>query len=223
MSLTVPMVSAMELDASPQGAGDTVILPAAVGEHVGEATAGKTVNEAERRRLFDEVFLPHAAQVFRLARWLAGNTADAEDIMQEASLRAFRGIQNFGGINAKAWALAVTRNTAYSWLLKNRPAAVVFSEDLGRDERQQIEQPQAGDNKGGSTPETILLSRIDADDVRAAIAALPPPFREVIVLRELQELNYRDIAEITGTPIGTVMSRLARARQMLLHTLRSLS
>jgi RNA polymerase sigma-70 factor (ECF subfamily) len=178
----------------------------------------KNVDEAERRRLFDEVFLPHLAQAFRLARWLAGNSADAEDIVQEASLRAFRGIQNFGGISARAWSLTITRNTAYSWLLKNRPAAVVFAEDLGREEKERLEQPEA---RGAAelTPETALLSRADAEEVRAEIAALPAPFKEVIVLRELNDLSYREIAEITGSPLGTVMSRLARAREMLMHRL----
>jgi len=176
------------------------------------------VDEADRRRLFDEVFLSHLPRAFRLARWLTGNGADAEDVVQEASLRAFRGIQNFGGINARAWTLSVVRNTAYSWLLKNRPAAVVFTEDLDRAEQERLEHPQASD-AGATTPESILLSRANADAVKAAIAALPAPFREVIVLREMQELSYRDIAEITNVPIGTVMSRLARARQILIKAL----
>lgn len=221
MNLTVPMVSFMELGTSLQRPRDPARARVAVGCG-GEATAGKAVDEAEKRRLFDEVFLPHIAQAFRLARWLAGNAADAEDIVQEASLRAFRGIQNFGGISAKAWALTVTRNTAYSWLLKNRPASVVFTEDLDKSEQNRIEQPGEGE-RNAPTPETILLARADADSLRTAIAALPAPFREVIVLRELHELNYRDIAEITGAPLGTVMSRLARAREMLLHVLRSAS
>ena len=222
MNLTVPMVSFMELGTSPQRLRRPARARAAVDGCDGEATAGKIVDEAEKRRLFDEIFLPHIAQAFRLARWLAGNAADAEDIVQEASLRAFRGIQNFGGINAKAWALTVTRNTAYSWLLKNRSTAVVFTEDLDKGEQDRLEQP-GNNERNVSTPETILLARADADSMRSAIAALPAPFREVIVLRELHELNYRDIAEITGAPIGTVMSRLARAREMLLHALRSSS
>ncbi len=178
------------------------------------------MDEADRRRLFDEVFLPHLTQAYRLARWLTGNGADAEDVVQEASLRAFRGVQNFGGINARAWALTVVRNTAYSWLMKNRPAVVVFAEDLDRAEQERLEQPHTGD-ASAATPESILLSRATADAVKAAIAALPAPFREVIVLRELQELNYRDIAEIMNVPIGTVMSRLARARELLIKALGS--
>jgi RNA polymerase sigma-70 factor (ECF subfamily) len=191
-------------------------VPRVAPEQRGQSASRKNVDEAERRRLFDEVFLPHLAQAFRLARWLAGNGADAEDIVQEASLRAFRGIQNFGGISARAWTLTITRNTAYTWLLKNRPASVVFVEDLGREEKERLEQPQTR-GADALTPETALLSRADAEEVRAAIAALPAPFKEVIVLRELNDLSYREIAEITGSPLGTVMSRLARARELLMH------
>jgi len=215
--LTSPVFSAMQLAApSPQKRSTSV--PRVLPEQREQMASRKNVDEAERRRLFDEVFLPHLAQAFRLARWLAGNSADAEDIVQEASLRAFRGIQNFGGISARAWSLTITRNTAYSWLLKNRPAAVVFAEDLGREEKERLEQPEAC-GAAALTPETALLSRADAEEVRTEIAALPAPFKEVIVLRELNDLSYREIAEITGSPLGTVMSRLARAREMLMHRL----
>jgi len=180
---------------------------------------GQTVDEVEKRRLFDAVFQPHLVQAYRLARWLTGNAADAEDVVQEASLRAFRGIAGFGGINARAWTLTVVRNTAYSWLLKNRPTGVVFTEDLELAEQERLERPTAEEDT--ATPESQLLARADAEEVRGAIATLPAPFREVIVLRELHELNYREIAEITNVPIGTVMSRLARARRMLIAALRN--
>jgi RNA polymerase sigma factor (sigma-70 family) len=185
-------------------------------------TTGQAVDDKDKRKLFDEVFLPHLVQAYRLARWLTGNAADAEDVVQEASLRAFRGIAGFGGINARAWALTVVRNTAYTWLLKNRSAAVVFTEDLDRAEQQRLERSAVAD-EGAGTPESVLLARADVEEVRGAIAALPAAFREVIVLRELHELNYRDIAEITNAPIGTVMSRLSRARAMLIAALRNIS
>lgn len=188
----------------------------------GRGTTGQLVDEEDKRKLFDEVFLPHLVQAYRLARWLTGNVADAEDVVQEASLRAFRGIAGFGGINARAWSLTVVRNTAYSWLLKNRSASVVFTEDLDRAEQERIERPSA-EGEEAASPEGVLLANADAADVREAIAALPAPFREVIVLREMQELSYRDIAEITNTPIGTVMSRLSRARGMLMTALRNRS
>ncbi len=183
--------------------------------------AGSTVHETERRRLFDEVFLPHLAQAFRLARWLAGNNADAEDIVQEASLRAFRGIHGFGGINAKAWALTVTRNTAYSWLTKNRPRCGYFR----RGSR------PSGSSAARATARKRFKHRDPRNDYAFARRCRCRPGRdcgtsgsvpEIIVLRELQDLNYREIAEITNVPLGTVMSRLARARQMLLHALGSL-
>jgi RNA polymerase sigma factor (sigma-70 family) len=185
-------------------------------------TIDQAVDEKDKRKLFDEVFLPHLVQAYRLARWLTGNSADAEDVVQEASLRAFRGIAGFGGINARAWSLTVVRNTAYSWLLKNRSASVVFTEDLDRAEQERIERPSA-EGEEAASPEGVLLANAETAEVRRAIAALPAPFREVIVLREMQELNYRDIAEITNMPIGTVMSRLSRARGMLMTALRNSS
>lgn len=208
----------MERSAHSERTCDNLIPRVLPGHSDQQAASDILVDEADRRKLFDEVFLPHLAQAFRLALWLAGNGADAEDIVQEASLRAFRGIHSFSGINAKAWTLTILRNTAYSWLLKNRPATVVFTEDLNHAEQARLEQPGV-DEPAAATPETVLLSQADTAAVSAAIAALPGQFREVIVLRELQELNYRDIAEITNVPIGTVMSRLARARRMLVHLL----
>jgi RNA polymerase sigma factor (sigma-70 family) len=216
---TYPSFSVIERDLEPEKprrAREVRMVRPGQGE-----TTGQAVDEKDKRKLFDEVFLPHLVQAYRLARWLTGNAADAEDVVQEASLRAFRGIAGFGGINARAWALSVVRNTAYSWLLKNRPAAVVFTEDLGGAEQERLERPVAGEEAG--TPESVLLARAEAEEVRGAIAALPAPFREVIVLRELHELNYRDIAEITQLPIGTVMSRLSRARAMLIVALRNMS
>jgi RNA polymerase sigma-70 factor (ECF subfamily) len=167
--------------------------------------------------VFDEVFLPHMAEAYRLAQWLTGNAYDAEDVVQDAALRAFRGIKNFGAVNARAWSLTIVRNTAYSWLMKNRPKAVVFTDDLSVSEQQELEQGPQGTRI--ETPEEIALFKADAEEVRQALAQLPAHFREVIVLREMNQLNYRDIAEITNVPIGTVMSRLSRGRQQLIALL----
>jgi len=176
------------------------------------------VQNKDERAVFDEVFLPHMAEAYRLAQWLTGNAYDAEDVMQDAALRAFRGIKSFGAINARAWSLTIVRNTAYNWLIKNRPKAVVFTDDLSAAEQQELERggPQATKIE---TPEEIALFKADAEDVQRALAQLPPQFREVIVLREINQLNYRDIAEITNIPIGTVMSRLSRGRQLLIDLL----
>jgi RNA polymerase sigma factor (sigma-70 family) len=176
------------------------------------------VQNKDERAVFDEVFLPHMAEAYRLAQWLTGNSYDAEDVVQDAALRAFRGIKSFGAINARAWSLTIVRNTAYSWLMKNRPKAVVFTEDLSAAEQQELEH-EGPHGTRIETPEEVALSKADAEDVQHALARLPAHFREVIVLREMNQLNYRDIAEITSVPIGTVMSRLSRGRQLLIALL----
>jgi RNA polymerase sigma factor (sigma-70 family) len=177
-----------------------------------------TVQNKDERAVFDEVFLPHMAEAYRLAQWLTGNSYDAEDVVQDAALRAFRGIKSFGAVNARAWSLTIVRNTAYSWLMKNRPKAVVFTGDLSAAEQQELEHEGLQGTRI-ETPEEIALFKADAEDVQQALAQLPAHFREVIVLREINQLNYRDIAEITNVPIGTVMSRLSRGRQLLITLL----
>jgi len=179
---------------------------------------GPVVQNKDDRVMFDEVFLPHMAEAYRLARWLTGNAYDAEDVVQDAALRAFRGIKSFGAVNARAWSLTIVRNTAYSWLMKNRPKSVVFTGDLSVTEKQELEHEGLQGTRV-ETPEEIALFKADAEEVQHALAQLPAQFREVIVLREMNQLNYRDIAEITNVPIGTVMSRLSRGRQLLIALL----
>ena len=164
---------------------------------------------------FAELFLPHLVDAYRLARWLAGSGADAEDIVQEASLRAFKSIRSFAGGNARSWVLTIVRNTSYTWLAKNRPRAVVLTEDLDQPTRERIDLAAAGEEV--PTPEAALIAKMEVEEVRRAVASLPPPFREVLVLREIHDLDYRTIAEIIQAPIGTVMSRLARARKLALN------
>jgi len=164
---------------------------------------------------FANVVMPHIDDAYRLARWVTGNSTDAEDVVQDASLRAFRAIRGFAGGSARAWVLSIVRNTAYSWLRKNRPAAVVTVDDL---EAVELAQANPGD-PDTPTPEATLLAKVDAEQLRAAIAALPAPFRETLVLRDIEGLDYREIAQATEVPIGTVMSRLARARSRLAATL----
>ena len=175
---------------------------------------GLFMHNRDDRAVFDEVFLPHLAEAYRLANWLTGNANDAEDIVQDAALRAFRGIKGFGAVNARAWSLTIVRNTAYSWLMKNRPKAVIFAEDLNPAEQQQLEH-EGPQGTRIETPEEIVLFKANANEVGQALARLPAHYREVIVLREITDLNYRDIAEITNVPIGTVMSRLSRGRLLL--------
>jgi RNA polymerase sigma factor (sigma-70 family) len=175
----------------------------------GAALNATTLSNDDNAR-FKSVVLPHLDDAYGLARWLTGNRTDAEDVVQEACLRAFRGIANFSNGSARAWVLTIVRHAAYDWLRKNRPAAVVLVEDLEGVERAQSRELHV------ETPETALMAKDDTKLLEAAIAALPEPFRETLILRDVQGLSYGEIAEVTGAPVGTVMSRLARARGRLL-------
>ena len=167
--------------------------------------------------LFARVVMPHLAEAYALARWLTGNRADAEDVVQEASLRAFRGIRRYAGGNARAWMLTIVRNTALTWMAKSRPAGLIVVDDLEGIEHRQAMSGNAQDRV--ADPETQAIANAEAARFEDAIAALPSPFRETLVLRDLQGLDYREIAQVTDVPIGTVMSRLARARRRLVETL----
>jgi RNA polymerase sigma factor (sigma-70 family) len=179
------------------------------------STAADRTSGLDDNARFANVVMPHIDEAYRLAHWLTGNRTDAEDVVQDASLRAFRAIQGFAGGSARAWVLSIVRNTAYSWLRKNRPGTVVTVDDL---EAVELAQANPGD-PNAETPETTLLAKADAEQLRGAIAALPTPFRETLVLRDIEGLDYREIAQATEVPIGTVMSRLARARRRLIATI----
>jgi RNA polymerase sigma factor (sigma-70 family) len=175
--------------------------------------------ENDQNARFSRVVTPFLPDALATARWLTGNRADAEDVVQEACLKAFRGITTFAGGNARAWVLAIVRNTAYSWLQKNRRGEVVAIDDLQADEHVQLERGADLQDTSYANPEADLISKADEADLRAAIEKLPPEFREALVLRDIQGLEYREIAEITSVPVGTVMSRLARARRRLINAL----
>jgi RNA polymerase sigma-70 factor (ECF subfamily) len=166
---------------------------------------------------FRAVVLPHLADAYALARWLTGNATDAEDVVQEACLRAFRGISGFAGGNARAWVLTITRHAAFTWLGKNRSSALVVVDDLEEVERKEL--GRGTPSEYCETPEAALIAKADADRLEAAITQLPVPFREALVLRDVQGLDYREIAQVTKVPIGTVMSRLARARRRLIASI----
>ena len=167
------------------------------------------------RARFAAVVQPNLDDAFALARWLTGNRSDAEDVVQEACLRAYRAIGTFAGGNARAWVLTIVRHTAYTWLRRNRSASLVMVDDLEAVERAHVDP---GDREK-ATPETELIAKADAARLETAIAELPAPFKETLVLRDVQGLDYREIAQITEVPIGTVMSRLARARRRLVTRL----
>jgi RNA polymerase sigma factor (sigma-70 family) len=169
-------------------------------------------SETARRRFIQHV-LPHLDDAYSLARWLTGNATDAEDVAQEACLRALKALDGPPVENPRAWLLSIVRNTAFTWLAKNRPHALVLSS--GEEERA---QPSAA-QEAPQTPEEALIAKADREGVAAAIEALPFLFKETLVMREINGLSYREIAEATGAPIGTVMSRLARARALLIATL----
>jgi RNA polymerase sigma-70 factor (ECF subfamily) len=154
---------------------------------------------------FEETVLPHLDAAYNLARWLVRSSADADDVVQESCLRALRFFEGFRGGDSRAWLLKIVRNTCYSWVRKNRPAEMndEFDEALHTPE-----QP-------GESQEARLISRAESDRVRKALEALPLTFREVLVLREIEGLSYKEIADVTGVPMGTVMSGLSRARQKL--------
>ena len=172
-------------------------------------TKNGSVDERERLKLFEQTVLPHLDAAYNLARWLAGNDHDAQDVAQEACLRAFKFFGSFRGENARAWLLTIVRNTFYNWLKKNRPPEIAGELD---DKALAVEDISVN-------AELINLRHADAETVRCAIGELPVEFREMIVLREMEGFSYKEIAELSDVPIGTVMSRLARARKQLQKSL----
>jgi RNA polymerase sigma factor (sigma-70 family) len=174
-----------------------------------------SAREANAR--FARIVLPHLDDAYGLARWITGNRADAEDVVQESCLRAFRAIGGFAEGNARAWMLTIVRHTAYRWLRKNRSTAIFMVENLEAVEHQQANFAPLE----AATPESALIAKGTTEEIEAAIAALPAPFRETVVLRDLQGLSYREIAAVTQVPVGTVMSRLARARERLMQAVAS--
>jgi RNA polymerase sigma factor (sigma-70 family) len=154
---------------------------------------------------FEEAVLPHLDAAYNLARWLTRSDTDAEDVVQEAYLRAFKFFGGFHGADGRSWLLAIVRNTCFTWMQHNRSPGLSVPLD---DELHEIESKDLN-------PEALLLQRAEKLMVRQALEGLPVEFREVLVLRELEEMSYRDIASITDLPLGTVMSRLARGRKRL--------
>lgn len=159
---------------------------------------------------FEALCRAHLDAAYDLARWLARDPHDAEDVVQEASLRAFKSIDTFRGGNARAWLLTIVRNTFYTWYRRKRAEAPSVSFDENADSHEPADAQHPG------VPADWLLEQVDARQLlNGALERLPEQFREVIVLRELEDLSYAQIASVAAIPIGTVMSRLARARRLL--------
>ena len=166
----------------------------------------QTPNNVKR---FEQAVLPHLDAAYNLARWLTHNEQDAEDIVQEAYLRAFKFFHSFHGTDSRPWLLTIVRNTYYTWIQQKHAYEPVDYFDEETD--------IAGSD--ALNPEELVLQSSSYELLREALQQLPAEFREVIILRELEDLSYKEIATITGIPLGTVMSRLARARKRLQHYL----
>ena len=158
---------------------------------------------------FEQVVLPHLDSAYNLARWLTGNEHDAEDVVQDAYLRAAKFFDGFRGGDARPWLMTIVRRACYDWLERNRPhqSLTVFDEELHSDQGDDLD------------PVQLALREENREMLRQALNEMPIEFREVLVLRELEGLSYKEIAAITNLPPGTIMSRLARARERLRHCL----
>jgi RNA polymerase sigma-70 factor (ECF subfamily) len=179
--------------------------------------------ETLKARRFEQVVMPHLDSAYNLARWLTRNDADAQDVVQEAMLRAFKYFDGFDGQYGHAWLLKIVRNTCFTWLRENRSHndAVPLEDNLDAVDRD-ASALQINAQGLGRSPELVVGDLRDARRLDALIEELPAAYREVIIMREMDDLSYQEIADITGMPMGTVMSRLARARQMLQTGLRKL-
>ncbi|HTY38305.1 MAG TPA: sigma-70 family RNA polymerase sigma factor [Bacteroidota bacterium] len=160
-------------------------------------------HSSERTRRFEDLIVPHIAAAYNLARWITRSSTDAEDVVQEACLRAFRYFDGYKGGNSRAWFFAIVRNVGYSWLEKHAPSAL--NVPLNEDE----------EGSGTEDAESALHQAIDGLLLKIALDKLPVEFREAIVLRDMDGMSYKEIAEIANVPIGTVMSRIARGRKRL--------
>jgi RNA polymerase sigma-70 factor (ECF subfamily) len=167
------------------------------------------VVDLARTQRFEAVALPQLSAAYNLARWICRNDADAADVVQEAVMRALQYFDSYRGGDARAWLLQIVRNSAHSWLEKNRIAGQLPLDDC------ELERHDSNAAASADDPMRVAVAQIEGEALRRAIAQLPVQQREVLILREFEDLSYRQIADVTGTPLGTVMSRLSRARDQL--------
>jgi RNA polymerase sigma-70 factor (ECF subfamily) len=165
-------------------------------------------HEEDSRRRFERLALPHLDAAYNLARWLTHNDHDAQDVVQEAMMRAMRYMGSCRGDDAKAWLLQIVRNSCFTWLKENRPAERLFLDEDG-EVLNDIAAPDADE------PHAVASRNAEHRQINDAIESLPAAYRDVLVLREIEDLSYSDIARIADIPVGTVMSRLSRARGLL--------
>lgn len=166
------------------------------------------VSDQGKREQFEASVLPHLGAAYNLARWLTRNDHDAQDVVQESCLRAYKFFGGFRGGDGRFWFLTIVRNTCYTWLQSNRPRELVDSLDAAEN----VESDAPG-------PEAEVIKSADRNLVTKALEELPLEFREILVLREMEGMSYKEISDISGIPMGTVMSRLARARKRLQQAL----
>jgi len=159
--------------------------------------------EQDRLARFEQTVVPHLDAAYNLSRWLTRNDTDAQDVVQEAYLRAFKFFGSYHGGDSRSWLLTIVRNTCYTWLQQNRARELTTEFD------EEVHSTESGN------PETLLIEGANKQLLKQALEELPVSFREVVILRELEGLSYKEIADITDVPVGTVMSRLARARKRL--------
>ncbi len=164
---------------------------------------------------FRQVVMPHLVDALALARWLTGNADDAEDVVQDACVQALSGIGSYAGRGARPWLLAIVRNACFQWLAKNRPRSLVLVGDMAEVEdaagERALDEPEQ---------EVELMRQADAAEIARALQTLALPYREVLVMRDINELSYKEIASMLAVPIGTVMSRLSRGRAQLAAAIR---
>jgi len=172
-------------------------------------------NQDDARR-FERLFLPHLDAAYNLARWLTRSHSAAQDMVQESALRAFNSLHRFAEGNARAWLLTIVRNQSYTWLKESSGRRYVdIDDEEGLSDREKIQLAHS------DTPENWATRVQDKKALEEALESLPETFREAIVLKELEDMSYKEIASVTGVPIGTVMSRLARGRELLKLKLRA--
>ena len=169
------------------------------------------MQEESKTARFEAIALPHLGAAYNLARWLVRDDQDAEDVVQEAYMRAFKFFGGYRGGDSRSWLLSIVRNTCYTWLQQNR------SRELSEPIDDNLDKVEISTEN----PETVLLQAVDAQLVRQALEELPIEFREVLIMREMEDLSYKEISGIADLPIGTVMSRLARGRKRLRELLAS--
>jgi RNA polymerase sigma factor (sigma-70 family) len=198
--------------------GSRPLVPAVVRKAQQAAAMTDRNSSALAQRRFREIVPPLLDDAYTFAKWLCRNGTDAEDIIQEAAIRALKALETTHVERPKPWFLMIVRNAAMTWMARNRPKNLAFAGDI--DDLDTID-PHLGE--AAPDPEQTLIAFEDGERLRRAIAELPAPLLETLVMREVNGLSYREIAETTGSPIGTVMSRLARGRASLARTLRAKS